>query len=403
MIVAGAVFAASTLAIGPGSTRDARAVLLDGTTVIGEWLGSPDGRRVELRTPTGPRRIAFDDLSAIVLPAKTTTSEGTTVFHLGDGGHLRGDIASGAEDAVVGRTILGQRITMPFDRLAAVQFVDDGEFHRSAEIFQEMLLNPPPAEDVLVTRSADDAKAIRGRLVRLDATHGSFVFGERTRTVRTENLFGVIFAAGVTTRRSYPVSIQLADGSLISGRLERADLQVLHVETSLGSTVQLPIGIITRITVHSARVVYLGDLPTATQQVEGRLHRPWLPRQDQSVSGGPLSIAGSRFARGLGVHSRTELTYDIDGAYEKFLATIGLDDAVRPLGSVVFRVLGNGRILLDSGEVTGSDEPREVIVDVSDVRRLTLLVDFGAALDLSDHADWGDARLLRPAGYLPTR
>ena len=403
MIVACAVLAASTFANEPGSTGGARAVLLDGTVMVGQWLGSPDGRHVELQTSTGAQRIELDDLGAVVLSAETTAPKGTVVFHLDDGGHLHGDIAGGAEDAVVGRTILGQKITMPFDHLAGIQFVNDHEFRRSAELFHEMLLQRPPSEDVLVTRSEDDVKALRGRLVQLDATHGSFVFGERSRTVRTENLFGVVFAAGVTTRRNHPISIQLADGSQISGRLERGDPEVLHVETSLGSTVQLPIGTVTRITVHSPRVVYLSDLSTVSQQVEGRLHRPWPPQNDKNVSGGPLSIAGQRFARGLGVHSRTDLTYDLGGAFDKFLATIGLDDAVRPLGSVVFRVHGDGKILFDSGEVTGHDEPRNVIVDVSEVRRLTILVDYGAALDLSDHADWGGARLLRPAGYLPTR
>jgi len=118
--------------------------------------------------------------------------------------------------------------------------------------------------------------------------------------------------------------------------------------------------------------------------------------------GGPLAIAGRRFESGLGVHSRTELTYEIGGEYETFVATIGLDDAVRPRGSVVFRVLGSeilaqaATVLFDSGAVTGADPPRDVMVDVSGVRLLTLVVDYGDDLDLADAAVWGDARLLKP-------
>jgi hypothetical protein len=120
-------------------------------------------------------------------------------------------------------------------------------------------------------------------------------------------------------------------------------------------------------------------------------------RKDRSASAKSLSIAGRVFDKGLGVHSRTELSYQIAGDYESFVATIGIDDAVRPRGSVVFRVSGDGRELFDSGEVRGSDPPRDIQVDVKDVKSLTLAVDYGEALDVSDHANWGGARLLKAA------
>ena len=108
-------------------------------------------------------------------------------------------------------------------------------------------------------------------------------------------------------------------------------------------------------------------------------------------------MGGRVFDNGLGVHSRTELDYQLDRGYESLVATIGIDDAVRPAGSVVFRVLGDGKVLLDSGVVTGKDPPRDVNVNVVGVSTLTLVVDYGDELDLSDQADWGGARLLKPA------
>ncbi len=68
---------------------------------------------------------------------------------------------------------------------------------------------------------------------------------------------------------------------------------------------------------------------------------------------------------------------------------------MRPRGSVVFRVRGDGRLLFESGETTGSDPPREIAVDVAGVRRLTLECDESGDLDLGDHADWAAARLIR--------
>jgi len=117
---------------------------------------------------------------------------------------------------------------------------------------------------------------------------------------------------------------------------------------------------------------------------------------NRSVLGSPISIGGRTFERGIGTHSRTEISYPIGGEFEQFAATIGIDDAVRPLGSVVMQVKGDGKTLFDSGALTGETPPRDILVDVKGVQTLTLLVDYGDGLDASDHAGWGDARLLRP-------
>ena len=60
-------------------------------------------------------------------------------------------------------------------------------------------------------------------------------------------------------------------------------------------------------------------------------------------------------------------------------------------------MIGDGRVLFESGEITGRDEPRAIRVNIVGVKIIALLVDFGEELDLSDHADWADARLIRPA------
>ena len=147
-------------------------------------------------------------------------------------------------------------------------------------------------------------------------------------------------------------------------------------------------------------MVYLSDLATLAERTEGRVHKPWPMRRDQSVAGGPLSLGGKHFRKGLGVHSRTELDYDIGSGFETFVAEIGIDDAVVPRGSVTFRVTGDGVRLYESPIITGENEPRICKVDIRGVTVLTLLVDYGDDLDLSDHADWGAARILREPQYL---
>jgi len=374
-----------------------QALRVDGTMVQGEWAGCLDASSVNVRTVEGLTKIAFDDLARLSFEAKPKPHDGDVVFHLSDGGRLYGELVGGATDAVLTRTALGGGIPLSFQHLAGIQLVRGEEFAKAEGLFQSALQARLPAQDVLITRGGEEAKSVRGRLETLDAERGAFAFGERTRTFPTDKVYGVVFAVGAAKRAAYPVTVELADGSVVSGSLERADAERLAVATSVGPTVEMKVAEVVNLRMRSPRVVYLSDLTPTGERTEGMLHRPWPVRRDRSVSARPLSIGGRVFDKGLGVHSRTELDYQLDRGYESLVATIGIDDAVRPAGSVVFRVLGDGKVLLDSGVLTGKDPPRDVNVNVVGVIALTLVVDYGDELDLSDQADWGGVRLLMPA------
>lgn len=428
VFVAFGVAALSGVAAVTGAT-DVEAVRIDGTRVVGAWVGSRDGRSVELQTAESRELIAVDGLSSLtfcgrvgreaprswepdVKPPEHDSDETgersddsaslasvTAVFYLADGGHLYGEL-SGAPwqaDAVVASTALGEAISLAFDRLAGIRLASPKEFPKANRLFRAALSSRLPGQDVLITRAIEDAKTLRGRLEGLDSQGGSFVFGEPARDFKTEKIFGVVFAAGAGRERPqrHQVTVTLTDGSVFSGRIERADVYSIRIETSLGVTADVPLAAVASIYVHSDRVVYISDLTVAGQRVQGLMHRSWPVRFDQSLSGGPLSIGGRLFEKGLGVHSLTELTFEIAGNFETLVATIGIDDSVRPRGSVLFRILGDSRLLFNSGVVTGTDPPRDVIVDVAGVKTLTLTVDYADELDLCDHAAWGDARLLK--------
>jgi hypothetical protein len=56
----------------------------------------------------------------------------------------------------------------------------------------------------------------------------------------------------------------------------------------------------------------------------------------------------------------------------------------------------DGSITPIGGEdLTFANGPRVVRVDVSAVRELTLIVEFGAGGDVQDHVNWADARLVK--------
>ena len=381
-------FTSSTSAI------DVRGVQWDGTTFSGKWSGSADGTGINIESATGVGGFPIDDVARLDFPTEYRAPYGPVAFYLHDGGMMFGELVGGKPDAIEAKTAVGP-MKIDWSKLAAIRLAEPTQFKRASELFEEALRTRLPSQDVLISRDQADVKVLQGRLETLEEKGGFFLFAGESRKFQNEKLFGVVFAAGAAKSAPGQVMIELADGSCFSGGMKSSGEKTMRVATTFGLEVDVPLADVRRLKLRSDRVQFVSDLKPANQRVEGVLHAPWPIRADQNVLGNPLSIGGRKFERGVGVHSRTELTYGIAGDFERFAATIGIDDAVRPLGSVVMQVKGDGRTLFDSGLIAGNDPPRDVLVDVAGVQSLTLLVDYGEGLDASDHADWGDARLLR--------
>ena len=123
-----------------------------------------------------------------------------------------------------------------------------------------------------------------------------------------------------------------------------------------------------------------------------------------SIAKTPLTIAGRRYWRGLGVNCPSRITISLDGKYRHFQALTGLDGAVMnnymDRSAVAFEVWVDGQKRWDSGPVKNVDpaeQPKPVDVDLSGAKRLELVVvgqDVNGDL-AQDFADWVMARLMR--------
>jgi len=122
------------------------------------------------------------------------------------------------------------------------------------------------------------------------------------------------------------------------------------------------------------------------------------PHANKSVDGHPIFIDGKRFEHGFGTHANSTLGIALHGKAELFTATVGVDDEVGQRGTVVFKVVGDGKTLWESGVLKGGDPAKEVSVDLHGVNKLVLLVgDAGADINY-DHADWADAQIVMTEG-----
>lgn len=108
--------------------------------------------------------------------------------------------------------------------------------------------------------------------------------------------------------------------------------------------------------------------------------------------GGPLTIGGQVYAKGLGTHAPARVRYHLGGRCTAFTAWVGVDDVQATRGSVRFTVVADGRTVAATPVLRAADPAHELAADVTGARYADLVVDDGGDGIGNDHADWGAAR-----------
>ncbi len=197
----------------------------------------------------------------------------------------------------------------------------------------------------------------------------------------------------------------LRDGSVLSGVVKgwgEARLTIEH--TVLKKEIVLDENALISVTMKNGRYVYLSDMEFSDQPEERPYYLPsdfkyddylFKVRKDQAQGGGPLSIRGKVYAKGLGVHAISRLSFDLNRGYKRFLADIGLDDSAGNLGSVEFKVYADGKLVYESGVLRRTTGVKSIDLEVLNVSRIVLEVTAADNADIQDRANWANAKLVR--------
>ncbi|MET3986885.1 alpha-galactosidase [Streptomyces sp. PvR034] len=109
--------------------------------------------------------------------------------------------------------------------------------------------------------------------------------------------------------------------------------------------------------------------------------------------GRTLTVGGVTYAKGLGVHAASTVTYHLGGRCSTLTVDVGVDDEKGSNGSVVFQVYRDAVEVADSGLLTTADSARKLTADLTGGRTLKLVVTDGGNGINSDHADWAAPRI----------
>ncbi len=96
-------------------------------------------------------------------------------------------------------------------------------------------------------------------------------------------------------------------------------------------------------------------------------------RKDATMADAPIKLDGTTFPKGLTVRGGTRLTYELNGDYKEFRATLGVDPAIDRDFPAEVVIEGDGRVLAKE-PVSRRDRVRSIAVDIKGVQKLRVSV-----------------------------
>ncbi|GHI09648.1 alpha-galactosidase [Streptomyces cellostaticus] len=139
---------------------------------------------------------------------------------------------------------------------------------------------------------------------------------------------------------------------------------------------------------------YASDLPwLSATNGWGPVERDTSNGESAAGDGHPITIGGTTYAKGLGVHAESAVEFYTGGRCSAVTARVGLDDETGTRGTVAFEIWADGRKAASTGVLTHATPARAVSADVTGAQVVRLVAtDGGDGIDY-DHADWADPKL----------
>lgn len=341
----------------------------------------------------GEITIARRDLVRINVQGSGSTSRRCDIaLALVDGDFLCGRVVDhGADSVVLDSGDLGA-VTVPLEALTGLRTVraEQPGFRKALESLGEAA----GTEDRLLLNNGD---TISGFLSGMDVDGVSLESdGGKTR-IPYRLIVAGRFAHSLSPPRDEPLAVvTLRAGGRLTARELHWSGNAVEISTRYNLRTRFEADRILRVDFLGGRWEWLSRREPISFTHTPMLSVSWPYAADRNVLGGPLTVAGETYERGIGVHSRSTLIYELKGEYREFVTLLGLDDDSGPYGDVSAFVLVDGIKRYEQTGIRRGKLYGPVRLDVGRASRMELICDFGANGDLQDRFNWIEAALVRP-------
>ncbi|MCR9245445.1 MAG: NPCBM/NEW2 domain-containing protein [bacterium] len=386
------MFGATTVAPAQAGGRDSaptfELALRQGRTLVATavtggpgkgWEVTIGGRRQQLpgRDVLAVSGVAVQplELSAAWLPEQEVVR-----------GSLTGGDASGDTLTIVS-PVLGA-VELEVDRLAA--FVP----RATTSLTPATLRLPDGVDEALYVRARIGYDLLAGSLHRFDPLGVRFATDdeEKPALYRPKTFLALRIADPAPRERAPIATLLTRTGDRVGVDAVTFEAEHVRVQLEDESEVRVRLADLAALSFHG-HCTYLSDLePSDAVEVgfDGPVVHPF--RRDTACLGSPL-VAGDRtHGKGLGVHSRSRLSYVVPDGTALFWTRVAFDDTAAGLplrAHATVRVYRAGKVVFEELELQAGMPPRDTgPLPVEPGETILLEVDFGKGRDLGDRVDW---------------
>ena len=274
-------------------------------------------------------------------------------------------------------------------------------------------------KDLLIVskRDATGLDFLAGVVSTVGGEQIEFLLDGETIPVPAARVYGIVFGKPVVSTdkpsaaASPGIRLMSTQGDIVSATTLTLAADQLQIESGWGQTLKVPMDRLQKIDLSPGRIQYLSDLAAIDEQFDGvdpenSLLAGLIDKEQQRLLFGPrrdttierqskLRLRGREFDKGLCIHSRTEITWALEGRYSSLECLAGIDDEVAFNGThaVLLKITGDDQVLFEK-LVSTSDEPQSLKLPLNGVSTLKVLVDFGDSDSVCDWLDLADAKLV---------
>lgn len=361
---------------------------------------------IALRTAEGETNLPFDSLLNLSPVRSGTISKepATMSVRLVDGSLLAATAYQTVGSKATVKLAGGAAIELSSKAIHWVRFVDPSQpDDKVAQQWSEIVDSKSPA-DMLVVRKQGAIDFLEGVLHDVDAENVKFELDKEVIPVKRFKVEGLVYYHASGESPAEPIC-ELTD--LHGTRLNVSKLSLsesaFKLATPAGLTLDLPFESLGAIDFSRGKIQFLSDMqPTLVKFIPyfglktdlPALNNFYRPALDIGLEQNPLKLEGKQYNKGLALHSQTLVEYRLPAKFRAFKAVVGIDDHVSDGGNALVVIKGDSKPLW-SGTVRGGAPAQALDLDISGVKRLEIFVDYGDDLDVGDHVDFCDARVVK--------
>lgn len=388
-----------------GAAAEFEAQSLDGRSSVGQ-IAELDARQLVLETSGGSATFPLGSLAALSrrAPQPAEVRKASLSIELVDHSGLAAtDYTVRGPTAQVTLTT-GAVLEVPTRAIRWVRFSPPAAVDEKLNKQWSDIIETKATGDLLVVRKNGALDYLEGVQGDIDSQTCKFELDKEVIPIKRPKVEGVVYVHPLAAELPETIGhLAATDGSRLAMRTLELSAGVLKIATPAGISLSLGLDDVVRFDFSAGKIAYLSDLA-----VDSATYVPFLGfkeplpsiaefhqfRRDIGFEQNPLRLDGKVYRKGLSLQSRTVLSYKLPGKFRLFKSVIGIDDSVREAGNVRMEIKGDGKILWQ-GDVRGVDPARALEVDIAGVKRLEIVADFGADLDIGDRLDLGDARVTK--------